>query len=42
MHEHFERLEKCGMPERKDPKRSKLYAMFLQGKADAEAHGITF
>jgi hypothetical protein len=40
MHEHFERLEKCGMPERKDPARSKLYAMFLQGKADAEAHGI--
>jgi hypothetical protein len=38
MEEHFERLEKCGMPERKD--RSKLYQMFLMGKASAEAAGI--
>ena len=38
MEEHFERLEKCGMPERKD--RSKLYQMFEMGKAAAEAAGI--
>jgi hypothetical protein len=38
MQEHFERLEKCGMPERKD--RSKLYQMFEMGKAAAEAAGI--
>ena len=38
MEEHFERLEKCGMPERKD--RSKLYQMFVMGKAAAEAAGI--
>jgi hypothetical protein len=38
MEEHFERLEKCGMPERKD--RSKLYQMFEVGKAAAEAAGI--
>jgi hypothetical protein len=42
MYEHFERLEKCGMPERKDPERSKLYAMFLMGKAAAEEQGIKF
>jgi hypothetical protein len=42
MYEHFERLDKCGMPERKDPNRSKLYNMFLMGKAAAEAQGITF
>jgi hypothetical protein len=38
MEEHFERLEKCGMPERRD--RSKLYQMFEMGKAAAEAAGI--
>jgi hypothetical protein len=38
MEEHFERLEKCGMPERKN--RSKLYQMFEMGKAAAEAAGI--
>jgi len=38
MAEHFERLDKCGMPERKE--RSKLYQMFLAGKAAAEAAGI--
>ncbi len=38
MEEHFERLEKCGMPERKE--RSKLYQMFEMGKAAAEAAGI--
>src|SRR5262249_14885873 len=40
MEEHFERLEKCGMPERKDPNRSKLYGMYLMGRAAAEAAGI--
>ena len=38
MQEHFERLEKCGMPERKD--RSKLYKLYEMGRAAAEAAGI--
>jgi hypothetical protein len=38
MEEHFERLEKCGMPERKE--RSKLYMMMEMGKAAAEQAGI--
>jgi hypothetical protein len=38
MQEHFERLEKCGMPERKD--RSKLFKMYEMGRAAAEAAGI--
>src|SRR5271169_969405 len=35
MEEHFERLDKCGMPERKNPDRSKLYKMFEMGRAAA-------
>jgi hypothetical protein len=38
MQEHFERLDKCGMPERKE--RSKLYQMFEMGRAAAEEAGI--
>ncbi len=42
MQEHFERLEKCGMPERKSVDRSKLFAMFEMGKAAAAEAGIKF
>ena len=35
MQEHFERLDKCGMPERRE--RSKLYLMYEMGRAAAEA-----
>lgn len=42
MQEHFERLEKCGMPERKNVERSKLFAMFEMGKAAAAEAGIKF
>ena len=42
MQEHFERLEKCGMPERKSIDRSKLFAMFEMGKAAAAEAGIRF
>jgi hypothetical protein len=38
MEEHFERLDKCGMPERKE--RSKLYLMYQMSKAAAEQAGI--
>jgi len=38
MQEHFERLDKCGMPERKE--RSKLYKMYEMGRAAAENAGI--
>jgi hypothetical protein len=38
MEEHFERLDKCGMPERKE--RSKLYKMMEMGKAAAAQAGI--
>jgi hypothetical protein len=38
MEEHFERLDKCGMPERKE--RSKLYQMMEMGKAAAAQAGI--
>src|SRR5208283_1378180 len=38
MQEHFERLEKCGMPERRE--RSKLYLMYEMGRAAAENAGI--
>ena len=38
MQEHFERLEKCGMPERRE--RSKLYMMYEMGRAAAESAGI--
>ena len=42
MQEHFERLDKCGMPERKSVDRSKLWAMFEMGKAGAAEAGIKF
>ena len=42
MQEHFERLDKCGMPERKNIDRSKLFAMFEMGKAAAAEAGIKF
>jgi hypothetical protein len=38
MQEHFERLEKCGMPERRE--RSKLYKLYEMGRANAESAGI--
>ena len=38
MQEHFERLDKCGMPERRE--RSKLFKMYQMGVAAAEAAGI--
>jgi hypothetical protein len=38
MQEHFERLDKCGMPERRE--RSKLYKMYEMGRAAAENAGI--
>jgi hypothetical protein len=38
MQEHFERLDKCGMPERRE--RSKLYLMYEMGRAAAENAGI--
>ncbi len=38
MEEHFERLDRCGMPERKE--RSKLYQFYQMSKAAAEAAGI--
>jgi len=38
MEEHFERLDKCGMPERKE--RSKLWMMYEMGKAAAEQAGL--
>ena len=38
MQEHFERLDKCGMPERRQ--RSKLYLMYEMGRAAAENAGI--
>jgi hypothetical protein len=42
MQEHFERLDKCGMPERKSIDRSKLFGMFEMGKAAAAEAGIRF
>jgi hypothetical protein len=38
MEEHFERLDKCGMPERRG--RSKLYMMMEMGKAAAAQAGL--
>ena len=42
MQEHFERLDKCGMPERSSIDRSKLFAMFEMGKAAAAEAGIKY
>jgi len=42
MQEHFERLDRCGMPERQSIDRSKLFAMFEMGKAAAAEAGIRF
>jgi hypothetical protein len=42
MQEHFERLDKCGMPERKSGDRSRLWNMFEMGKAAAAEAGIKF
>jgi hypothetical protein len=42
MKEHFERLDKCGMPERKSADRSKLFVMFEKGKEAAAEAGIKF
>jgi len=42
MYEHFERLDKCGMPERKSGDRSRLWNMFEMGKAAAAEAGIKF
>ena len=36
--EYFERLEKCGLPERKD--RSQLYQALELGRANLEAMGL--
>ncbi len=42
MREHFERLDKCGMPERKSGDRSRLWNMFEMGKTAAAEAGIKF